>query len=83
MVMETELLANAYAGFSSAFMNEDFPMCGMDELTITYLLAELARRTGKLEEASRYVSRVLTSRQANERIKERARDIKDLINQSK
>lgn len=80
---ENELLANAYDGFVNAYSNEDFPMCGMDELTVTYLLAELARRTGKLEEASRYVSKVLTSRQASERIKERARDVKDLINAAK
>lgn len=80
---ETELLANAYAGFASAYSNEDFPMCGMDELTVTYLLAELARRTGKLDEASRYVSRVLTSRAANERIKERAREVKEMINAEK
>lgn len=80
---ELELLKNAYAGFGDAFSKETFPMCGMDELTVTYLMAELARRVGKYEESSRWVSRVLTSKAANERIKDKARDIKELLNQVK
>lgn len=76
---EQEFLANAYEGFSEAFSKEMFPMCGMDELTTTYLLADLARRVGKYEEAVRFVSKVITSRDANERIKEKARQIKQLI----
>ena len=77
---ETELLANAYEGFMSAFSKESFPMCGMDEITVSYLLAELARRIGHYEESSRWISRVLISREANERIKNRAREIKELLN---
>lgn len=80
---EAELLANAYDGFMSAFSKESFPMCGMDEITVTYLIAELARRTGRYEESSRWISRVLTSREANERIKNKARDIKELLNEQK
>ena len=79
----TELLANAYDGFMSAFSKEDFPMCGMDETTTTYLIADLARRIGKYEESSRWVSKVLTSRSASDRIKDKARDIKEMINQQK
>lgn len=80
---EAELLANAYDGFSAAFMNESFPMCGMDELTVTYLMADLARRVGKYDESSRWVSRVLTSKEANERVKEKARTVKELLNEEK
>ena len=80
---ETELLANAYDGFMSAFSKESYPMCGMDETTTTYLIADLARRIGKYEESSRWVSKVLTSRSASDRIKDKARDIKEMINQQK
>ncbi|MCD7825303.1 MAG: DUF2225 domain-containing protein [Clostridiaceae bacterium] len=80
---EKELLANAYDGFMTAFSKEAFPMCGMDEITVTYLIADLARRIGKYEESSRWIARVLTSRQANERIKNKARDIKELLNKEK
>ena len=76
---EDELIKNAYEGFSAAFMKEQFPLCGMDECTTTYLVADLARRSGNFEESIRWVSRVITSRQANERIKSKARELKDLI----
>lgn len=80
---EIELLKNAYEGFLAAFSKEAFPMCGMDELTVTYLVADLARRIGRYDESSRWISKVLSSRQANERIKNRARDIKELLNQDR
>ena len=80
---EMEFIYNAYEGFSEAYMKETFPMCGMDESTIALLIAELARKTGKLDESSRWVSRILISREANERIKEKARDIKELIKEGR
>ena len=76
---EKEYMANAYEGFMEAFSKEPFPMCGMDELTMTYLTADLARQIGKYDEAMRMIARVLTSREANDRIKSKARDMKDLI----
>lgn len=76
---ENEYLENAYNGFIEAFSKELFPMCGMDENTTTYLVADLARRIGKNDEALRHLSRVLTTRDANERIKSKARELKDLI----
>lgn len=82
-LQEQELLKNAYAGFTNAFSKEDFPMCGMEEITVTYLLAELARRIGDLDQASRFVSMVLTNRNASDRIKDRARDVKEMILQAK
>lgn len=80
---ERELIQNAYEGFVAAFSKEAFPMCGMDENTTTYLVADLARRCGKYEEASRWISKVLIARDANERIKTKAREIKDLIKEEK
>lgn len=80
---EDELLKNAYEGFLEAFSKESFPMCGMDENTTTYLVADLARRVGKNEEALRWLSKVITARDANERIKDKARDLKDMIAKSR
>ena len=76
---EKEYIANAYEGFMEAFSKEPFPMCGMDETTMTYLTADLARQIGKYDEALRMIARVITARDANERIKSKARDMKDLI----
>jgi len=76
---ETDFLTNAYEGFIDAFGKELFPMCGMDENTTTYLAADLARRIGRYNEASRLISKVIIARDATERIKAKAREIKDLI----
>lgn len=78
---EMECLKNALEGFKSAFEKESFPMCGMDEITVTYLVGELARRCGNFDEAGRWISRVLTNQNANDRIKNKARDIKELISE--
>lgn len=80
---EMECLANAYEGFNKAFSNESFPMCGMDETTVTYLVAEIARRIGKYEEAGRWISQILVSKTAGERVKDRARTVKELIAKEK
>ena len=79
MKFEYDFTKNAYEGFHTAFMKENFPMCGMDENTVSYLCAELARKLGKNEEALKLVSRILVSRQANERIKNKAREVKERI----
>lgn len=80
---ELEFLKNAYEGFDEAFSTENFPMCGMDENTVCLMVADLARRIGKYDECGRWVSKVLVSRDANERIKEKARDIKAMLQEAK
>jgi uncharacterized protein (DUF2225 family) len=78
---ELEFITNAYEGFEEAFAKELFPMCGMDDNTMTYLVADLARRIGKYDESSRWISKVLIARDANERIKSKARELKELLKQ--
>lgn len=80
---ELECLTNSYEGFNAAFSQESFPMCGMDETTVMYLVGELARRVGKYEEAGRWISQVLISKTASERLKDRARNVKELISKTK
>lgn len=79
---EEEFIQKAYEGFNEAILKEAFPMCRMDESTVSLLIADLARRTHKYEEASRWLSKILVSRNSNERIKEKAREIKDLMRES-
>ncbi len=76
---EKEFISNAYEGFSEAYMKEGFPMCGMDVNTITLLVAELARKVGKYDECSRWISKILISKEASERIKDKAREIKEML----
>ena len=76
---EKECLKNAHGGFVAAFSQEEFPMCGMDQYTVTFLVAELSRRIGEYEEAKRWVSKVLVARDANRRIKDKALALKESL----
>lgn len=75
---ETEYLQNAYKGFVEAQQSENYPICGMDEHTMDYLTAALAYEVDELDMASRCVARLLVST-ANTRIKDKARELKDMI----
>ena len=78
---ENQFLKNAYDGFVTARSSESFPICGMDELTVDYLLATLAVRFEEYDTAARLLSSIVTSRAANARIKDRAHDLKDILMQ--
>lgn len=76
---EDEYLLNAYNGFVEARQSETFPICGMDEITIDFLLAELAFYLKKYDVSSKMVASILISVSANNRIKDKARDLKERI----
>jgi len=76
---EEEFLLNAYNGFVEARQSEPFPMCGMDEITVDYLVAQLAAHFKKYDVASKLVASILTSPSANTRMKEKVRMLKDQI----
>lgn len=76
---EKEYLKNALEGFISAKSAESFPMCGMDENTVDYLIAVLAFEFGKYDIASKLVASLLTSPSTGVRMKDKARELKDEI----
>lgn len=76
---ESQFLRNAYEGFTQARASESSPICGMDEITVDYLLAALALRFNEFDSASRLISSIITSRTANARIKDKAHDLKDML----
>jgi uncharacterized protein len=76
---EQMFLSQALEGFNDAFMNEDFPICGMDKYTMMYLIGELNRRTGKLDDANQWFSKLLTTPSVPQKIKDLTRDQRDLI----
>ena len=76
---EKEFLDNAYEGFCQARSAEGYPMGGMDETTLDYLLAALATERGEVDVASRMIASILQSPSAAARIKDKARDLKEEI----
>ena len=76
---ENELLEHAYKGLTEARQTEMFPMCGMNEVTVDYLLAVLGARFQDFEMSIKLLSNIITSRSANPRIKDKAREMKDHV----
>ncbi len=76
---EREFLTTAYEGFNEATTKENYPICGMDEMTLFCMLGDVGRRIGRYEEAGRLISRVIVSKNAPDRVKNKAREIKELI----
>lgn len=75
--MEKENMRKAYDYFIKAVQTEEFPMCGMDESTVDYLLAVLAMEFGDYFDASKLLSKLITSYTAGQRLKDKARDAKE------
>ena len=76
---ELEYLKNAFDGFLTARQSEGFPICGMDEVTMDYLIAVLGYKLGNLEVASKLIATILTSSTANNRTKDKTRELKELV----
>lgn len=76
---ENEALKTAFEGFINARQKESFPIAGMDEITVDYLLAVLATKFGKYDAAQKLISGILLNKSANNRIKDRARELKDQV----
>lgn len=77
--MESDYLKNAFDGFQAAMASENFPIAGMDETTMNYLIAALAYRCDRMDVAGTMVSRILVNPSTSNRIKDRARELKDLV----
>lgn len=76
---EMELLKNALDGFINARQTEDFPMCGMDETTVDYIISVTAVKFERFDIASKLIAGIITNPSANPRVKDKARDLKEQI----
>ena len=76
---ENAFLKNALEGFLAARQTESFPMCGMDEPTVDYVIAVTAMRFEQYDVSSRLITGILQSTSANPRMKDKARDIKEML----
>lgn len=76
---EKEFLKNALEGFLAARQSENYPMCGMDEVTVDYLIAVLAMEFQQYDVSSRLISGIIGANGTNPRIKDKARDLRDIL----
>lgn len=77
--MELVFLNQALEGLSDAYYCEDFPIYGMDKYSAMFLIGELNRRLGHSENSLVWFSNVITTPSVPQKLKELARDMKDLI----
>lgn len=80
---EQAFTAKAYEGFQAAMLKEGFPICGMDEFTFLYLVAELGRRCKDYSTSYKLAGDILTSRGASVKIKDMTRDLKELLREER
>lgn len=76
---EEAFYAQAYEGFNKAVSSENYPMCGMDECTMDYLLATMSYHFKKYDVASKCIARILQSAAASKKMKDRAYELKEKI----
>lgn len=74
-LQEDDFLKHSLEGFINARKSESFPICGMDEATLDYVVAATAMRFEQWEIGSKLCQAILISGSANPRIKDRTRDL--------
>ena len=78
-IEELKYLSQALTTFENAYINENFPMYGLNRDSLTYLIGDLNRRFNYNDTALQWYSKVMTTIGASYRVKELARTGTDLI----
>lgn len=76
---EQECLQKALEGLINARQKESLPICGMDQSSLDYMIAAVAYELEKDAIAAKMVSDMLVSPGTNSRMKDKARELKQLI----
>ncbi len=76
---ENEFMRNALEGFLAARQSETYPMCGMDETTVDYLIAVIAMNFEQYDIATKLITGILVANGTNPRMKDKARDLRDIL----
>lgn len=76
---EKEYIKKAYEGFTTAIAKEVPPICGMDEWTCIYLVADLARQCEDYAVSMKLLSDLIVSKSASAKLKDKARDMRKLL----
>ncbi len=61
------------------FAEVKFPVLDWEEPVFLFLIGEVCRRVGDYERAYKYIGKILLDRSVSDKIRERARDVKEMI----
>ncbi|WZL80366.1 DUF2225 domain-containing protein [Vallitaleaceae bacterium 9-2] len=78
---EIVFVEKAYEGFKLAYSNETLPIMGIDDMTMEYIIAELARRLGDVRIAKQWLGKVIGHPDVSKRLRDKVYDVKELINE--
>ena len=76
---EIVFVEKAFEGFKISYSTETLPIMGIDDTTMEYLIAELARRLGDVKTAKRWLGRVIGHKNLSQRLRDKVYDAKELI----
>lgn len=82
-INENKFLEQAFIGLRQAFETESPPYFGVDQFSLMYLIGECARRLGNDSEALIWFGKVIVSNNVKPKLKDLAREQKDIIKNSK
>lgn len=76
---ELSFIKRSLECFLEAYSRENFPIYGLQRDSLTYLIGDLFRKSGNNSDALSWYSKVITTVGASQRIKELARNGRDII----
>lgn len=77
---ELIFVRKAFEGFLIAYECESFPIVGIEQDNLEYLISELARRLGEFDETRKWLSRVIQRQNTNKRLNDKIFQVKELMN---
>ena len=80
---EKDYLKQALEGFVQARQSEHFPIAGMDEKTLDYLLAALYYSQDMLQECARFIGIILISPYITDNLRKKTQLLKELLDEKK
>lgn len=76
---EERFYRQAYDGLAKAALEEDFPICGMDQSTYDYMLAVMSFHFKEYDLSTKYCGNVVQNRGISAKLKDKALMLKDEI----
>ena len=81
-IAEKNYRGQALDGFAQARQTENFPIAGMDEKTLDYLMASLYLDTGKYQDCARFIGNILISKNISTNLRRKAEDLKMMLTET-
>lgn len=78
-IYEMQYIKIAYDGFMTAIEQEYYPMSGLDETTVMYILANLVYRLGRRDMAKKLLGNIIARRNASPRMQQKIYDFRELL----